>query len=205
MVIPAHPLTRRLAVLACLVAVLGGVLFGYQTASAKTVGVDGGNNWFCSEDFEDGVCTTTVIAGDTVTWTMVAGTHTVTECDPSFTECPPTGGFASDILLTGDTFSQVFPSEGVFPYRCELHPSDMRGSITVLEPTPTAAPTASPTPVPSGQTAGPTAVPTITAAGLPQTGGAPTEGVNATLLLAIAAMLITCSSLAVFCAKRPRE
>lgn len=167
--------------------------------SAAVVGVEGGNNYFCSEAFDGSPCTTNVNEGDTVTWTMVAGTHTVTLCSEGFSQCPPAGGWDSGLLGPGETFSQVFTAPGTFPYRCELHPSDMLGYIHVLQPTfvvtATPAITAGPTSAPIGSTS-------ATAVALPQTGSAPGSGADATLHVALGLLLLTSSAGAFVLAKR---
>ena len=101
-------------------AVLGG------TSRAETVNVEVGNLYFCNSSFQEGICQTTVTAGDTVTWQNVAGFHTVTECDDAFSDCPPSGGFDSGPLTSGNSFSHAFTSPGVFEYFCSFHPPDMR-------------------------------------------------------------------------------
>jgi len=71
--------------------------------------------------FEPGVAR--VAAGDTVTWVNTDDVaHTVTGARNLF------GGY--DELLEGDTYSNTFEDEGVFPYFCVLHPS-MVGAIVV--------------------------------------------------------------------------
>jgi len=141
---------------------------------AATVSIEAGNLYFCDVSHQEGVCETTVTAGDTVTWNNVAGFHTVTECDDTFSTCPPAGGFDSGNLLTGNSFSHTFNSQGAFEYICRFHPTDMRGRITVQ-----AAPTPTPTPVPTAAPSGSTAAsPTATSApaAVPKTGGNPANG-----------------------------
>ncbi len=63
--------------------------------------------------------------GTTVTWTnddTVA--HTVTALD---------GSFLSGTLDPGGSFSHTFESTGTFDYRCEIHPTQMTGTIEVVE------------------------------------------------------------------------
>jgi hypothetical protein len=98
--------------------------------------------------------------GDTVTWEMVAGSHTVTECDDTLGNCPPAGGgFDSGILNNGETFSHTFTSPDSVEYLCTLHDAQMRGRIIVEAPTgtpttsqrhPFPTPSPSPTPGPPG-------------------------------------------------------
>ncbi len=87
----------------------------------------------------------TVNVNDTVTWTNNG---------PSFHTSTSDGGFwDSMLLLVGQSFPFTFANPGTFPYRCTIHPTLMRGVITVLGP---ASPTATPTPTPS-----PTPTPTV--------------------------------------------
>jgi hypothetical protein len=65
---------------------------------------------------------TTVLAGDTVTWTNQAvRKHTV----DGLTE-----RFDSPELFLGDSFSREFDTPGAYPYYCRLHPF-MRGEVDV--------------------------------------------------------------------------
>ena len=76
---------------------------------------------------------TTVLAGDTVTWTNEAvRRHTVNDLGD---------GWASGDLFLGDAYSHRFENPGAVPYYCRLHPF-MRGEVDVfrvLLDTPTAA------------------------------------------------------------------
>lgn len=197
MVLPARPLSRLLVAKIPLVAIAIAASLALHPASAATVAIEGGNNYFCSGGFEGSVCETDVTAGDTVTWTMVAGTHTVTQCSEGFSQCPPTGGWDSGILAVGAPYSQTFGSVGTYFYRCELHPSEMLGKIVV------AAATASPTPV---VTAGPTNAPggsdTATPVALPQTGGAASSGSGVTVYVPLGLALLACAGLAFGFARR---
>ncbi len=152
-------------------------------AQGATVSIEVGNLYFCDVSHQEGICETTVTAGDTVTWNNVAGLHTVTECDDAFSMCPPPGGFNSGNLATGNSFSHTFNSAGEFEYRCMFHPTDMRGRITVQAP-----PTPTPTPVPTAApSVSATASPTVTAApaAVPKTGGSPAGGMNASPLAVV--------------------
>jgi plastocyanin len=143
-------------------------------AAAEDQTIDSGNLYFCSPQFQDGICETSVNTGDTVTWTVSAGFHTVTECDENFAVCPPSGGFDSGQLAEGDTFAHTFNEAGAFEYYCAFHPTQMRGIINVAQAA-TATPAASTPPattaVPQGGTTQSATV--IPAGGLPATGGDP--------------------------------
>ncbi len=175
--------TRNVLVVAVSVAlvVAGSAWVAAQPAGAATEQIEAGSNYFCAASFQNGVCTTTITAGDTVTWNMVLGIHTVTECDSTYTTCPVAGGFDSGILEPGETFSETFDAAGVYPYYCAIHPSEMRGVISVVPaatetpaPTPAAtetpAPDATDTPAPD-VTGG--ASPTLSPAAVPRSGGGP--------------------------------
>jgi plastocyanin len=80
----------------------------------------------------------TVHVRDTVTWTVtqaIAEPHSVTSgtdsSDPNNAKL-----FDSGINLrnNGDHFSYTFTSAGTFPYYCQVHPTVMKGTITVLGP-----------------------------------------------------------------------
>jgi plastocyanin len=176
---------RLVSVAACLsLAIPAFLVFApaSKSASAAGVSVAAGNDYFCSQAFDGAVCETDIIAGDTVTWNVVAGSHTVTECTAGFAACPPAGGFDSGILVDAQTFVHTFDAPGTYAYRCELHTSEMLGKIVVRAatasptnsptPTPLLTPTPSPTvePTPTAATEAPTPAPT--AAALPRTGGA---------------------------------
>ena len=163
-------------------AALGLAWLAAQLADAATEQVEVGSNYFCAPSFENGVCTTTITAGDTVTWEVVLGVHTVTECDATYTTC--SGGFDSGTLFRGPggtfVFSQTFSTAGSYPYRCDVHPREMRGVVMVV-----AAATDTPTAVPGTPTHSPSDdSPTATPAGVPKTGGEPwADGLPLALLI----------------------
>jgi plastocyanin len=158
------------------VALIAFALAG-RRASGAGVSVEAGNDYFCSQAFEGSACETDITAGDTVTWNVVAGSHTVTECSAGFATCPPPGGFDSGILVDGQTFVHTFDTPGTYSYRCELHIAEMLGKVVVSAAiaSPTPSPTPSPTiePTPTGTTEAPTIAPTVAA--LPKTGGVTTD------------------------------
>jgi len=125
-------------------ALLASALLSGSGVSAADTTIDASNLYFCAPALQGAVCETTISAGDTVTWQIVLGSHTVTECNDTFTVCPPAGGFDSGFLSGGATFAHQFNSTGGFEYWCALHPSLMRGRIIVQQ----AAPTPSPSPTP---------------------------------------------------------
>jgi plastocyanin len=134
------------------------IAYASLTAEAQSTTIDVGDFWFCNSSFEVGVCDTTVVTGSTVTWDVSSGIHTVTECDATFTTCPPPGGFDSGTMNAAATFSQTFDTPGTFPYYCAFHPTQMRGRVLVQsQATPTAAPTSAGTPTGSTATTPPSA------------------------------------------------
>jgi plastocyanin len=162
------------------IAVLGVAAFSIASggsARAATTQVNVGNYYFCSQAFDGSVCETDITAGDTITWSVAAGTHHVVQCaDSTYAGCPSTGGFDGGNFSTGQTFSHTFATAGTYFYHCAIHPSEMMGKIVVAAAA-TASPTASPTSAPTaGVTAAPTAVPTATAAKVPSSGGPPASG-----------------------------
>lgn len=121
-----------------------------EPAPQGTINISVGDNWFCAPSFRYAVCPTTVTAGETILWNYAAGVtqHTVTECDAQFIFCPNQGGFNSGYFAVGNSFRHTFNEPGTFYYRCNVHPSDMRGSVLV-QPQPTPTPSLSPSPQPS--------------------------------------------------------
>jgi plastocyanin len=85
-------------------------------------------------NFEFSPATVDIQVGDTVTWTNVSGTHSVTSDDGS--------SFSKEAQSAPWTFSHTFDAAGSFPYHCEVHPT-MHGTVNVApvvpcEPTSTA-------------------------------------------------------------------
>jgi plastocyanin len=97
--------------------------------------VEIGDIFFCSDEFEPGVCPSSVVAGETVRWFYPAsGTtnHTTTECGA---DCDNPAGkplWDSGFLDPGESFEFTFDNPGEFLYYCALHPFQ-RGIIRVLE------------------------------------------------------------------------
>jgi plastocyanin len=61
-------------------------------------------------------------AGTKVRWVVREGTHSTTS---------NTGLWDSGVLSQGEAFGRVFRKAGTFKYHCTVHPSAMRGIITV--------------------------------------------------------------------------
>jgi plastocyanin len=190
-------------------AVVASLMLADDEARGQTtVPVNVGDTYFCDPSFANGICETNIAVGDTVMWNWVGGLpHTVTQCDPTFTICPPPGGFDSGTLTgAGSTFSQTFNAAGTFPYQCNVHGAQMRGRVVVAaaQATPTAtaggtqpaqtgtaAPTASAAPA---ATATRTAA-AVTPAGVPGTGGGDADGGPSwPLVLAVAGAVLIVSA-----------
>lgn len=70
--------------------------------------------------------------GTKATWTNQSQTsHTVTSDDKS-----PKKGLDSSIVAPGSTYEFTFDKPGLYEYFCEMHPSLMKGVITVVDDTP---------------------------------------------------------------------
>ena len=70
----------------------------------------------------------TVSVGTTITWTNKDNVaHTVTSGTPD----NPTGTFDSGNMTAGETFSFTFDTAGTFVYFCQLHPTQMTGTVIV--------------------------------------------------------------------------
>jgi plastocyanin len=67
---------------------------------------------------------TPVAKGDTVVWTnKMRMAHTVTS--------DKQGEFDSGQLRQNQSFRHTFNEAGAFAYHCEIHPDDMKGTVTV--------------------------------------------------------------------------
>ena len=197
---------KLLILLAFLPSAFGAVAFwhsGRDAGAQATTTVNVGDNFFCDSSFSFGVCDTNITAGDTVMWQWMGNApHTVTQCDQTFTTCPPVGGFDSGTMTIG-TFSQTFNTPGAFEYHCNIHPTLMRGRVNVAaqQATPTAtAPSATVGATPA-QTSAPVQTPSQTPvasavpAAVPQTGGPPADGGTPwALLLAASAVALVIGS-----------
>lgn len=124
----------RLAGLALLATIL---LVGSPTprAEAATTFISVGDFWFCNSSFAfGGVCPTTVAVGDTVEWDFTSSifAHTSTDCGPNCSTGPFGGVWDSGTIFGGGSpFQHTFTEPGTFLYYCTLHPTTMRGEITV--------------------------------------------------------------------------
>jgi plastocyanin len=83
-------------------------------------------------DQVNGPDTAFIQPGDAVMWKWVAGSHTTTN---GVNPADPTAGtiWTHSINSLNQTFTQVFPNEGVFPFFCMPHFSLMFGTVVVRQ------------------------------------------------------------------------
>ncbi len=84
----------------------------------------GGGNVF--RDSQSGNSTTTVRAGETVTWNFVNGIHSTTSGN-----CCAGDGIWNSGTKSSGTFTHTFASAGTFPYFCSVHGAMMTGTVVV--------------------------------------------------------------------------
>ena len=147
------------------------------SGAQETASVAVGDYWFCDPSYREGVCVTTIAAGDTVVWdsALASQPHTVVECGASCDAPTAQPIWDSGVIQGGATFSRTFPSPGSYLYYCDLHPTLMRGRIIVGAGTGTPGPSATATP-----SVGATATPGASASATPSAGATATPGASAT-------------------------
>src|SRR5260221_4986972 len=139
-------LSRPIAIAASGLALVGLLAVG-------SVAVAGGQAAISIVDKTFSPSDRTVNVGDTVVWTVTKAfsePHSVTSGalgDPNSGKA-----FDSGIKLrnNGDTFSQTFSTAGTFAYYCQGHPTEMKGTITVLAPRQSTAAAATGSPAAAG-------------------------------------------------------
>jgi plastocyanin len=94
------------------------VLLFIVPVKSTTHNVDVGDFFFDAVSF-------TAAVGDTIVWTLIAGTHTTTST------LVPAGAATWDYTFSGpsDTFSYIITVPGVYEYICSFHPLLMIGSF----------------------------------------------------------------------------
>lgn len=122
----------------------------HPDAAQETATIAVGDLWFCDASFQNGVCETTINAGDTVVWDFSGATapHTTTDCGDSCDAPSGSPFWNSGTVSDGSTFQFTFNEPGTYSYLCAIHPVPMRGQITVLaaQEEPAATPGANPPP-----------------------------------------------------------
>jgi len=180
-----------LALLACLNAVAGAGALAAPAQDSVIVVI--GDNWFCAQgdsacmntDSGDIDVETTISVGDKVTWNWVGGDiHTTTKCAADRDDCPQPHLWDSPVQSSG-SFPVTFDTPGTYIYRCRVHPTQMRGTITVAATGPTPAPTAAPSPQPSPEATAQASPESVTPApasvqpnAVPAGGGAPATTID---------------------------
>lgn len=144
-----------LAVSIAAIVVASFTLRGSASAGGapSTTTITVGDTWFCDSSHAGGTCETTIAAGDTVAWDFsgVGLPHSTRECGASC-DNPTMTPLWDSTVSHEPTFQFTFNQAGTFLYRCEVHPSLMRGRIVVQggpQPTPTATPPVPATPTPT--------------------------------------------------------
>lgn len=100
---------------------------GTQSSAASPAAAQAAGNTADIRQFQFQPNPLTVKAGTAITWTNRDGTeHSVTQGSGA----PAQGGFDSNLLSEGKTFSHTFSQAGDFPYFCKRHPS-MQGTVKV--------------------------------------------------------------------------
>ena len=76
----------------------------------------------------------TVSVGDTVVWTMTGDGHTVRSGTVGADNIgrPSDGPLDSGFKGPGEIYSFTFAQAGTYEYFCEIHPEQMRGTVTVV-------------------------------------------------------------------------
>lgn len=106
----------------------------------------------------------TVSVGDTVVWTMSGDGHTVRSgtVGPDNIGHPSDGPLHSGFKGPGESYSFTFAQAGTYPYFCEIHPEQMKGTIIVA-----AAPASASAPAPIVSGPSEAAVTPAVTAGIP--------------------------------------
>ena len=76
--------------------------------------------------------TTNIRVGDTVTWTITSGTHTVTSTDSVESNVMTGDPLDSGFFRAGESWSYTFDEAGTYTYRCDPHAS-MTGTVVVSD------------------------------------------------------------------------
>ena len=104
----------------------------------------------------------------------VTVTHTTTECGDSCDAPGDSPLWNSGTVSDGSTFQFTFSEPGTYSYRCNIHPSPMRGQITVLAAQEELAATPDASPPPDDSSPSPAVVaPPVTGQGMQSEAGAP--------------------------------
>jgi len=114
----------------------------------------------------------TIKAGETVTWTVtkaITAPHSVTSGSPGDSNAGSVFDSKFTLVNNGDTFKFTFSNPGTYPYYCQVHPTTMKGTITVTGSGGSAPPPAAS----SAASAAPSATAAPATSGGPTASGAP--------------------------------
>ena len=142
------------------VLVLGLVVLILAESSGPTPTAYAASHTVDMQNFVFAPVSVTITVGDTIRWVNNSGVaHTATDGASGDANA---GDQWDHFVSDGSTSPSVtFSAAGTFPYFCELHPPNMKGTIVVnAASTPTPGPTA--TPAPPTPTPAPTRTPTPT-------------------------------------------
>jgi plastocyanin len=181
---PKAGAARFLLALATALAMVASTVFVLHGGGAIT-SVKASDTAVTIKDYSYSPDPVTVVAGSVVTWTNSASQdHTVTS-DSGTT-------LASGRLGAGDSYGNLFDTPGTYAYHCEIHPTQMKGTIIVTAAAATSAPSGSLAPTPPPGTLPPdfkTPIPSPEASAspppspLPSGGGDGTSSGSSSLLL----------------------
>jgi plastocyanin len=113
-----------------LLAVLG--ILALAMVEAAAVAAAGAQ--VAAVNYEFNPSTLTVSVGDTVVWTMSGDGHTVRSGTVGADNIghPSDGPLDSGFKGPGQSYSFMFTQAGTYQYFCEIHPEQMKGTITVV-------------------------------------------------------------------------
>jgi plastocyanin len=132
--------TWRLALVAGLLLLAGGVLTAPAFAQGGAVSIVG-------LAFQP--TTINVAVGDTVTWTTtqsIGAQHTVTSGKPGGTDVGKAFDSGFGLQNNGDSYQFTFQTAGTYDYFCQVHPTQMTGTVIVTAAGAASAPAATAAP-----------------------------------------------------------
>jgi len=124
-------------------AVEPGVNCSSYTGPGGVCVIEIGDIWLCEPGYQNAVCPTSIVAGDTVQWKYPSSgvlIHTTTNCGSDCDSPTDAPLWDSGTMSPGDTFEFTFTVPGEYLYQCTFHPTTQRGLIRVLGPDATPTP-----------------------------------------------------------------
>lgn len=112
---------NKLFLICAMIVTFAATIAGYGAAKTEQAPVQASDkNTVFIQNFKFQPAEITIRKGETITWNnQDSVAHTVTG-----------SAFQSELLSTGQSFSQIFSEEGTFEYICKPHPY-MKGKIIV--------------------------------------------------------------------------